>query len=52
MSLFDCWMISDAGLMYLEPFAALQRLDLKQTRVSERGVERLRARLPNCEINH
>ena len=42
--------ISDEGIEYLKSFKSLKRLTLFGTRVTKNGIERLRAALPDCEI--
>ena len=41
--------ISNDGIKYLIEMDHLKAMSLRGTRISEKGIERLRARLPNCE---
>ena len=42
--------ITDAGLRHLRQLTKLERLDVKQTDVSELGVQQLEKDLPQCRI--
>lgn len=42
--------ITDAGLVHLASLKSLQVLDLFGTEVTQKGVEKLQAELPDCEI--
>lgn len=43
--------VTDAGLLHLGSTTTLRKLGLAGTGVSQEGVERLQARLPECEIH-
>ncbi len=51
LELADNREITDAGLEYLASLTRLRKLGLVGTGVSQEGVERLQARLPECEIH-
>ena len=44
--------VTDAGLVHLEGLAQLQSLYLRNTNVTDPGIEKLRQALPNCKISH
>jgi hypothetical protein len=44
--------VTDAGLEHLKALRQLQRLDLKETKVTADGVKKLQQALPNCKIEH
>jgi hypothetical protein len=41
----------DAGLAHLKALTGLQRLDLRGTKVTEAGLERLKKSLPNAVVS-
>jgi hypothetical protein len=43
--------VADATLAALEPLGNLEVLDLKETRVTAVGIERLQKALPKCKID-
>ena len=51
LSLFRCGGIDDACLDHLAKMTSLRNLNLSQTRISKRGMQSLRDRLPNCKIS-
>ncbi len=44
--------VSDSGLEHLKGLNELQLLFLRNTLVTDAGVEKLKRALPNCEIRH
>jgi len=44
--------VSDAGLAYLAQFRSLESISLVKTAVTEEGVRRLHAQLPDCWISY
>ena len=42
--------ISDIGLRRLEDLAKLKSLDIRDTRVTEGGLQRIKKKLPNCKV--
>jgi len=44
--------VADSGLEHIEEMRALQRLDVRNTQVTDAGVQRLQNELPNCTISH
>jgi hypothetical protein len=44
--------ITDEGLKYLSELTSLQVLQLRGTRVTERGVQNLQKQLPYCQISY
>jgi hypothetical protein len=42
--------ISDEGLVHLEPLTKLKELYVTRTAVTQEGVKRLQAKLPNTKI--
>ena len=44
--------VTDAGMTNLQPLRRLAALDLRGTRVTAAGANRLRLRLPGCDIRH
>jgi hypothetical protein len=42
--------VTDAGLVHLEALSKLERLEIISTKVSAKGIERLKKALPNCSI--
>jgi len=44
--------LTDAGIATVAALRSLKQLDLYHTLVTEKGYEKLKAALPNCEINY
>ena len=44
--------MTDAGLEHLKGLMQLQRLVLRNTKVTDAGVRDLQKALPNCKIEH
>lgn len=42
--------LSDAGIRHLEGLTKLTELDLRKTRVTAAGIDRLHQALPHCRI--
>ena len=42
--------ISDTGLEHLQEMPLLEHLELRDTRVTENGINRLRQKMPKCAI--
>jgi hypothetical protein len=42
--------LSDTGIRHLEALTGLTELDLRKTRASARGIDRLHQTLPQCRI--
>jgi len=42
--------ITDGAIDQLACFRSLKELDVRETRISETGISRLKAALPSCEI--
>ena len=42
--------VSDAGLIHLYELNALQHVDLRESKVSKSGIDKLKARHPNLSV--
>ena len=52
LNLGGCSKITDAGVVHLEGLTGLKWLNFLGTKVTDAGVEKLKAALPECEITH